>query len=108
MNRYLVVVRVGGQLVRTVVFADSATHARLLVQYQLGMDSVVNTPMKITAEQQDLPMFDSVIKTIKPLTPAQTRINSLKANVDRDRQALAAERLRQKSQRISAGTRTSK
>ena len=107
MNRYLVAVRVGGQLVRTVVFADSATHARLIVQYQLGMDSVINTPVKITAEQQDLPMFDSMIKTIKPLTPAQSRINSLKATVDRDRQALAAERLRQKSQRVAAGSRTS-
>jgi hypothetical protein len=104
MNRYLVVVRVGGQLVRTVVFADSATHARLLVQYQLGMDSVINTPVKVTAEQHDLPMFDSVIKTIKPLTPAESRIKSLKATVDRDRQALAAERLRQKSQRVVAGS----
>ena len=108
MNRYLVVVRVGGQLVRTVVFADSATHARLLVQYQLGMDSVVNTPVKVTAEHQDLPMFDSVIKTIKPLTPAESRIKSLKATVDRDRQALAAERLRQKSQRVAAGSSGSK
>ena len=108
MNRYLVSVRVGGQLVRTVVFADSATHARLIVQYQLGMDSVINTPVKLTAEQENIPMFDSVIKTIKPMTPAQSRIYSLKATVDRDRQALAAERLRQKSQRVAAGTRTSK
>ena len=108
MNRYLVAVRVGGQLVRTVVFADSVTHARLIVQYQLGMDSVINSPMKITGEQHDLPLFDSVIKTIKPLTPAESRIKSLKASVDRDRQALAAERLRQKSQRVAAGTRTSK
>ena len=73
-----------------------------------AMDSVINTPVKITAEQQDLPMFDSVIKTIKPLTPTQSRIKSLKATVDRDRQALAAERLRQKSQRVAASTRTSK
>jgi hypothetical protein len=108
MNRYLVAVRVGGQLVRTVVFADSASHARLIVQYQLGMDSVINTPVKITAEQQDLPMFDSMIKTIKPLTPAESRIKSLKATVDRDRQALAAERLRQKNQRVSASNSTSK
>jgi hypothetical protein len=49
-----------------------------------------------------------MIKTIKPLTPAQSRINSLKATVDRDRQALAAERLRQKSQRISASSSGSK
>ena len=104
MNRYLVAVRVGGQLVRTVVFADSATHARLLVQYQLGMDSVISTPVKITAEQKDLPMFDSVIKTINPLTPAESRIKSLKATVDRDMQALEAERLRQKSQRVAASS----
>jgi len=108
MNRYLVAVRVGGQLVRTVVFAASATHARLIVQYQLGMGSVINTPVKVTAEQVNIPMFNSVVKTIKPLTPAESRIKSLKATVDRDRQALAAERLRQKSQRVSASTRTSK
>jgi hypothetical protein len=108
MNRYLVAVRVGGQLVRTVVFADNATHARLIVQYQLGMDSVINTPVKVTAEQENIPMFDSMVKTIKPLTPAQSRINSLKATVDRDKKALAAERLRQKTQSVAASTRTSK
>ena len=104
MNRYLVAVRVGGQLVRTVVFADSATHARLIVQYQLGMDSVINTLVKVTAEQENIPMFDSVIKTIKPMTPEQSRIKSLKATVDRDRQALASERLRQKSQRVAGSS----
>jgi len=40
MNRYLVAVRVGGQLVRTVVFADSATqrpHLELERQQHLNM-----------------------------------------------------------------------
>jgi hypothetical protein len=40
----------------------------------------------------------NTIKPIKPLTPAQLRIRSLKQNVDRARQAVKTERERQKSQ----------
>jgi hypothetical protein len=39
------------------------------------------------------------IKTIKPLTPAQARINSLKQNVENTRKQLQAERERQRRQR---------
>jgi hypothetical protein len=41
----------------------------------------------------------TAIKPIKPLTPQQARINSLKQNVERDRQQLQAERDRQRKQR---------
>jgi hypothetical protein len=40
-----------------------------------------------------------VIKPKAPLTPQQARINSLKQNVERNRQLLQAERDRQRRQR---------
>ena len=46
MNKYLATVRVKGQLIKTYVFADSAIHARLLIQYQFGMDSLTSRPIK--------------------------------------------------------------
>lgn len=41
----------------------------------------------------------TTIKPIKPLTPAQARINTLKQNVQRDKVQLDAERERQRKQR---------
>ena len=45
------------------------------------------------------------IKTIKPLTPAQARINALKQNVENTRKQLQAERERQRRQREAEQTR---
>ena len=45
------------------------------------------------------------IKTIKPLTPAQARINSLKQNVENTRKQLQAERESQRRQREAERTR---
>ncbi len=96
MNKYLATVRIGGQLVKTIVFADSTIHARLLLQYKYGMNSVAVSPVQ--ANEEDT-LLDSTIKPIKPLTPQQARINSLKQNVERDRQQLQAERDRQRKHR---------
>ena len=85
MNKYQAGVRVKGQLVKTVVFADSPIHARLILQYQFGMDSIVNYPSAITE-----------VVTIKPLTPDQQRIKSMQARVKQDQAAVNAERARQK------------
>jgi len=89
MNKYVATVRVKGQAVKTAVFADSQIHARLILQYQFGMDSVVSSPAQI-----------SEVKTIKPLTPDQQRIKSMQARVKQDQAAVKAERARQK---IKAG-----
>ena len=97
MNKYLTTVRIGGQLVKTIVFADSTIHARLLLQYKYGMNSVAMSPVQ-TNEDDDT-LLDSTIKPIKPLTPQQARINSLKQNVELDRQQLQGERERQRKQR---------
>ena len=108
MNKYLVTLRINGQLIKTAVHANSATHARLLCQYQFGMDCVQVAPTQIHSEGQGYPMLDELIaesppsikpqapkppkpKTVKPFkppTPEQMRITQLKANVDRQKDAL--------------------
>ena len=119
MNKYLVTLRINGQLVKTAVYANSATHARLLCQYQFGMNCVQVAPTQIRSEGQGYPLLDDLIaesppsikpqaprpskpKTIKPFkppTPEQMRITQLKANVDRQKDALQRERENQKRQR---------
>mgnify|MGYP000933540629 CR=1 FL=1 len=81
MKNYIATVRIKGNIVKTVVHADSLTHARLLLQYQYGWDSIVSSPV--------------LDETIAPKTPEQLRIDSLKANKKRAADALAAERQRQ-------------
>ena len=105
MNKYLVTLRVGGQLVKTVVFADSSTHARLLCQYKYGMNSIAASPVRV---DEDDTLLDSTIKPIKPkppMTPAQVRINALKQGVERSKEQLHAERERQHRQREAERTR---
>ena len=105
MNKYLVSVRIGGQLVKTVVFADSTTHARLLCQYKYGMNSIAASPVRV---DEDEALLDNTIKPIKPkppMNPAQARINSLKQGVERSKEQLHAERERQHKQREAERTR---
>jgi hypothetical protein len=119
MNKYLVTLRIRSQLVKTAVHANSATHARLLCQYKFGMDCVQVAPTQIYSEGQGYPLLDELVaesppsivsqapkppkpKTIKPAkpqTPEQMRITQLKANVDRQKDALQRERENQKRQR---------
>jgi hypothetical protein len=81
MKDYIAKVRIKGNVVKTIVHAESQTHARLLLQYQYGWDSIVASPV--------------LGETIKPKTPEQLRIDSLKATKDRAADALSAERQRQ-------------
>jgi hypothetical protein len=81
MKDYIAKVRIKGNVVKTVVHAENSTHARLLLQYQYGWDCIVATPV--------------LGETIKPKTPEQLRIDSLKATKDRAADALSAERQRQ-------------
>ena len=119
MNKYLVTLRLKGQLIKTAVFADSSTHARLLCQYQFGMDCVQVAPTQIHSEGQGYPPLDELIaesppsikpqgpkppkpktiKPIKPQSPEQMRVTQLKANVDRQKDALKRERENQKRQK---------
>ena len=85
MNEYIATVRVKGQAIKMAVFADSQIHARLILQYQFGMGSVVSSPTHIIE-----------VKVIKPLTPDQQRIKSMQARVKQSQEAVKAERARQK------------
>jgi hypothetical protein len=94
MKDYIATVRIKGNIVKTVVHAESTTHARLLLQYQYGWDSIVASPV--------------LGETVKPKTPEQLRIDSLKATKDRAADALSAERQRQqvaKAQKSLAAAR---
>ena len=81
MKDYIATIRIKGSLIKTVVHADSLIHARLLLQYQFGWDSIVSSPV--------------LAETNAPKTPEQLRIHSLKAIKKRAADALAAERQRQ-------------
>lgn len=85
MNKYIAIVRVRGKAIKMAVFADSQIHARLILQYQFGMGSVVSSPTHIIE-----------VKVVKPLTPDQQRIKSMQARVKQDQTAVKAERARQK------------
>ncbi len=94
MKDYIATVRIKGKVIKTVVHAENTTHARLLLQYQYGIDSIVSSPV--------------IGETIKPKTPEQQRIDALKANKDRAADALTAERQRQqvvKAQKSFAAAR---
>lgn len=47
MNRYQAQVKVSGFSLKTIVYADSSTHARLLLQQQFGMNNVISIPVKV-------------------------------------------------------------
>ena len=90
MNRYIATVRVKGQLIKTIVFADSQLHARLILQYQFGFDSLTSTLLQVNE-----------VSTSKPPTPQQQRIASLQQQAKRSQQAVKQERLRQQQQKLN-------
>lgn len=99
MNKYITTIRLKGQSVKTIVFADSSIHARLILQYQFGMDSIVSTPSVTKEDSNDYILVDDLINeygAIKPLTPQQSRINSLTKQKDNATKALKLEKNRQK------------
>ena len=86
MNKYVASVRVKGQLVKTVVFAESQLHARLILQYQFGFNNLASTPIQVS----------EAVQPIKPLTPQQSRIDGLKRQKETISKQLKSERDRQK------------
>jgi len=106
MNKYLATVRVSGNTLRTIVFADSSLHARLILEYQFGIGNVAvsQTSIKSSLESSEevleaLNVIKPIktIKPIKPLSPEKARINNLKQVKDTATQNLQRERDRQKS-----------
>jgi len=88
MNKYLASVRIRGQIVKMAVFADSMTHARLILEYQFGMNSLATAPVQVNEAG-----------TIKPQTPDQARLAALKRQKDNLAKQIEAERDRQKIHR---------
>ncbi len=82
MNKYLVQIRIKSQVVKTVIYADSAIHAKLLGEWHYGIDSVTSTPTKLGENAVE--------------APQNTRLDALKRQKDNATQALKAERARQK------------
>ena len=87
MNKYQATIRIKGQSVSTVVFADSPLHARLIIEFQYGMDSVINGPRSISEAD--------TLKPIKPLPPDKYRLASMKQQKDTLTKNIKAERDRQ-------------
>jgi len=84
MNKYLVQVRIKGQIVKTTIEADSVIHAKLLAEWHFGIGSVASTPTKLG---------ENSVST--PQTPEQARVKSLQAQADRAKEAVKAEKARQ-------------
>lgn len=86
MHKYLLSIRIKGQVVKTTIEADSAIHAKLLGEWHYGIGSVASTPTRL--EEQGI--------TTTPQTPQQARIKSLQTQKDNVSKQLKAERDRQK------------
>jgi hypothetical protein len=85
MNKYLASVRIKGQIVKMAVFADSMIHARLILEYQFGLNSLATIPVQVNEAG-----------TIKPQTPDHARLAALKRQKDNVAKQIEAERDRQK------------
>jgi hypothetical protein len=99
MNKYVATIRVKGTTVRTVVFADSTLHARLILEYQFGIGSIFHSPTVTEGATNDCLTLDEVVATIKPLkplTPQHSRLDGLKRQKEIATNNLKAERDRQK------------
>ena len=77
--------RIKGQIVKMAVFADSMIHARLILEYQFGMNSLASSPVQVNEAG-----------TIKLQTPDQARLAALKRQKDNVAKQIEAERDRQK------------
>ena len=88
MKTYLAHIRIHGQIVRTHIHAESTIHARLLVQYAYGMNSIGNDPIQVSESEM-----------IKPLPPNKARIVALKQQKDNADKLLKAEQNKQKIKR---------
>ena len=99
VNKYFATVRVMDLSVRTIVYADSLLHARLLLEYEFGIGSVVYSPSLCSEVGQNYTPLEEVVKevkSIKPMTPQKARIDALKRQKDIASKNLKAERDRQK------------
>ena len=93
---YFATVRLKGISVKTSVYADSRLHARLILEFQFGIGSVIIAPALTKQTNEHYQSLDEVVATIKPLTPQQSRIDTLKKQKDVASNNLKAERDKQR------------
>ena len=99
MNMYFATVRLKRISVKTAVYADSTLHARLILEFQFGIGSVIIAPALTKQSNEHYQSLDEVVATIKPikhLTPQQSRIDTLKRQKDLASKNLKSERDRQR------------
>lgn len=105
MKTYIATVRIHGRLVRTRVWADESLHAKLLLQYYFGISSIAAGPVLGEGNHSHLPDADQLrieeaaiatIKPVKPRSPEQAQIDSLKARKDQAAKALKSAKERQR------------
>lgn len=53
MKKYLGLVKIKGHYVKTVIFADSVLHAKLLFEYHYGWDCLLNNPTLLSESPAD-------------------------------------------------------
>ena len=96
---YFATVRLKGISVKTAVHAVSSLHARLILEFQFGIGSVIIAPAVTKQTNEHYQILDEVVATIKPiksLTPQQSRIDTLKRQKDLASKNLKSERDRQR------------
>ena len=96
MDKYFSTVRVNGRTVRTVVYADSSLHARLILEFQFGIGSVVGSPTLFNLRHEQYSSLGKAIEEMSTNSPQQARIDSLKKQKALISKSLDAERKRQK------------
>ena len=103
MKTFIATIRIKGQLVRTTVTADDAIHAKLLLQFLFGMNSIAAPPAIAENSASELPdaeqlyLGDGLIKPISstsPKSPEKAQLDALKVRKDQATQALKAARQR--------------
>ena len=90
---------------RTRIWADEPIHAKLLLQYYFGMNSIAAGPVLGEGHHSQLPDADQLrieeaaiapTKPVKPRSPEQAQIDGLKARKDQAAQALKSAKQRQR------------
>lgn len=88
MKKYQAYIRIKGHHIRTAVYADSPLHARLILEFQFGMNCVLEGPSPISEAD--------TLKPIKPLSPEKHRLASMRQQKQRLTKDIKAEQDRQK------------
>ena len=86
MYKYLVSIRIKSQVVKTIIYADSTIHAKLLAEWNYGIGSVTNTPQRLQETQT---------------TPQQQRVNQLKQQLDTAKCTAKITKLNQQQQKLN-------